>query len=178
MKKRYPYWVRVSSDYNDEGSTFKCLHCYSMWSGYNAPGIIKYGIEPLKIPIYTRIWKFCPYCGIEWIGQKTLSTPDNPYGYGLKRIRREIAMSNYKWSKPTHTLTFWQMERWNKRKKIWEVSSSFGGADQYIYVLGQSGASYAKKRIDRFNSNANKTKYRAVLINEERPNTDPKEPEF
>lgn len=50
-----PFWRYV--DYTDDGcSVYECLDCYRSW-------------EARTDPKYSG-WKFCPYCGCEWEGQR------------------------------------------------------------------------------------------------------------
>jgi len=50
-----PFWRYVT--YTDDGcSVYECLDCYRSW-------------EARTDPKYSE-WKFCPYCGCEWEGQK------------------------------------------------------------------------------------------------------------
>lgn len=49
------YWRNV--DYTDDGcSLYECLNCYEQWEARTDPEYAK--------------WKFCPYCGCEWEGEK------------------------------------------------------------------------------------------------------------
>lgn len=50
-----PYWRYF--DYTDDGcSLYECLNCYNQW-------------EARTNPEYAE-WKFCPYCGCRWEGEK------------------------------------------------------------------------------------------------------------
>ena len=50
-----PYWR--SKKYTDDGCVlYECLNCYHEWEARTSPKWAK--------------WKFCPYCGCQWEGQK------------------------------------------------------------------------------------------------------------
>lgn len=57
--KSIPFWRMVK--YTDDGcAIFQCLNCYKGWESRTGP--ISFDAQ------YN--WVFCPYCGIQWKGEK------------------------------------------------------------------------------------------------------------
>lgn len=107
-----PYWRYVR--YTDDGcAIFQCLNCKNEWEARTAPGWFdsyetfdhpvegasKYlstidGVQTphwsrkREKPIYKPVFRFCPFCGINWEGPIRCND-DNENMYGPKRLARE-----------------------------------------------------------------------------------------
>lgn len=69
--------------YTDDGcSAYQCLNCYRQWEGRSTLGFHQGGE-------YHAIWRFCPYCGIEWNGPIREASYDNKRMLGERRLRRK-----------------------------------------------------------------------------------------
>ena len=123
---KLPYWRYV--EYTDDGcATYECLSCKSRWEGRGAPGgydcymevdgpgegILSYenekgGVKRVRHykkrphPLYMPDWKYCPRCGVEWIGPIRCGV-DNERMLGPKRLRQErgIRERDYQHHYPT-----------------------------------------------------------------------------
>ena len=103
-----PYWRCI--EYTDDGcSEYQCLACKGQWEGRDVPGwfdsymeieepeeggvsVKKGGIlhhykERLH-PLYKPEWKYCPICGVQWIGP-IRCTVNNERMLGPRRLRQE-----------------------------------------------------------------------------------------
>lgn len=111
-----PYWRHV--EYTDDGcSRYQCLACKNQWEGRDAPGWFDsfmevdgkhpdansyertdgdgepytYYFVEREYPLYTPEWKYCPTCGIQWIGPIRCSV-NNGNMLGPRRLRQQKAI--------------------------------------------------------------------------------------
>lgn len=106
-----PFWRKVR--YTDDGCTlYQCLNCKHSWESRTEPGWLNHhdrieGPDPkgggikdsdgtvyhyaLKDePEYNIVWRYCPYCSVEWKGPIRCDH-DNEYMRGDKRLVRDRA---------------------------------------------------------------------------------------
>lgn len=81
------YWRYV--EYTDDGcSRYQCLSCYKQWESRTVPGY--FGLDDSYCPVF----KFCPFCGVQWAGMRTTGCSKLHEGHkqlGRRRQRIEDA---------------------------------------------------------------------------------------
>lgn len=119
----FPYWRTVR--YTDDGcSLYQCLNCKSRYEGRTAPGWyndtesvdgpgqgVKHYVSVvngekvnryyriLEDPIYNPVFKFCPFCGVEFVSAIRCDR-NNERMLGPRRLRIQEIMYNWRARKP------------------------------------------------------------------------------
>jgi len=124
-----PKWRYVH--YTDDGcALYQCLNCYKQWEGRSWPGYTHDGA-------FTAVWKFCPYCGVEWTG----STRTQDCELGPRRTRIQNAIDSRRWNdKPTEPF-WWMIECRDITTRVRPAESvSYSGWYPDLYLPWWAGA--------------------------------------
>lgn len=158
------YWRAVR--YTDDGCTeYQCLACGERWEGRSGPG---YG------------WKFCPYCGTLWDGErpqsKRLAKLERFYelrlqasmGRGGEEPRRPWSIG-YWWVIEKRETWFYDGEPPSVRP--WHAEREYDGRSSAAKILGELHHCRAVEPgfDDSFGVHRCKTEFRARIVRE-RPN--------
>ena len=123
------YWRYV--EYSDDGcAVYECLSCEHRWEGRSEPGWFDCfedcepdaeGVQSYsqgdkvryyrkrEVPVYKPVWKYCPCCGVEWIGP-IRSNVDNERMLGPRRLAIQNAIDNQPFGerhRPRNEPRFW-----------------------------------------------------------------------
>lgn len=105
QRRGVPYWRHV--EYTDDGcSIYQCLDCKEKWEARTPPGYMEYEkldgqLGPNDEPIYHPVFKYCPYCSVEFEGPIRRDS-GNERMLGDKRLARtRIVEEHFKLAEPT-----------------------------------------------------------------------------
>lgn len=152
MVKSVPYW-RLVKDTDDGCALYQCLACKSHWEGRSEPGWFDsfedcepdaegamsyllsdgtpYYYRNREVPVYEESWKYCPHCGVRWLGPIRCNV-ENERMLGPRRLRqynamweRRIFIGGWDYWKPSYWWVIQQLteyvnadERWVDKFKL------------------------------------------------------------
>jgi hypothetical protein len=151
------YWRNVH--YMDDGVTcYQCLLCKHDWHAAEAPGHTNLD------GVYTRSWKFCPFCATQWVGE--MQSPRK------RALERKIDDHTWKYRKEYQQEKRWTIQyscfstKWEWRDSI-RLEPYCGYKDaykrlQYIRAEQSETDEIAKMHFDDFDEKLVE-RYRAIL---------------
>jgi hypothetical protein len=87
--------------------------------------VIRY-YEELEVPKYTKQWRYCPVCGVEWEGPIRCDV-DNEYMYGPKRLsvwnKVQARRQADGWKQPEYTGLWWVIVE----RSVWRGDTAQAG---------------------------------------------------